>query len=62
LLIPTSNPKDDLVRFGDVLIAFGFSEKQALWLRLAMTESIAYSEVGGSVLQSGIRPRYPAAD
>ena len=53
LLIPTSNPKDDLVRFGDVLMSFGFSEKQALWPRLAVAESIAHPEVGEAFYKAG---------
>ncbi|MEO0868801.1 MAG: TetR/AcrR family transcriptional regulator [Cyanobacteria bacterium J06642_11] len=53
LLIPTSSPRDDLVRFGDVFISFAFSAKRALWPRLAVAGSIAHPEVGEAFYKAG---------
>ncbi|WP_299489321.1 TetR/AcrR family transcriptional regulator C-terminal domain-containing protein [Acaryochloris sp. IP29b_bin.137] len=53
LLIPTNDPEDDLIRFGDVFLSFVLSPDQTYWNRLATAEAIAHPEVGEAFYQAG---------
>lgn len=53
MLIPSEDPKADLIDFGDKFLPRVLSEKTQRWDRLAATESINHPEVGEVFYQAG---------
>lgn len=52
-LTPTADPGQDLVRFGDAILATVLSEQSRAWDRLAGTEALDHPEVGEAFYAAG---------
>lgn len=53
VLRPSGDPRDDLIRFGDLLLSKVLSTEARLWDRLAAAESLTHPEVGAAFFESG---------